>query len=147
MSDDSGGIKDELPPITTFLNRLLALTIRLQNILFTAFEQLLTTRIEGAIASGVYDVGLETLTDEVAVQPVELAIVGNCLSMPETFCERRLEQHVSVDRAEDLVHRLPCGRRADAGAFDLSLHAQPASLANGRLAARDGFGDHLAALR
>ncbi|MFT6673163.1 MAG: putative RNA methylase, partial [Afipia broomeae] len=53
---DSGGIKDDLPPITTFLNRLLALTIDLQNILFTAFEQLLTARIEGAITSGTYDV-------------------------------------------------------------------------------------------
>jgi hypothetical protein len=40
----------------------------LQNILFTAFEQLLATRIEGAIASGTYDVGLETLTaDSLAV--------------------------------------------------------------------------------
>ncbi|MGL4265081.1 MAG: strawberry notch C-terminal domain-containing protein, partial [Afipia sp.] len=45
-------------------NRLLALTIDLQNILFTAFEQLLTVRIEGAIASGTYDVGLETLRAE-----------------------------------------------------------------------------------
>ncbi|WP_026607582.1 strawberry notch-like NTP hydrolase domain-containing protein [Methylocapsa acidiphila] len=61
---DTNGIRDELPPITTFLNRLLALTIDLQNILFTAFEQLLTARIEGAIASGTYDVGLETLTAE-----------------------------------------------------------------------------------
>ena len=55
---DTNGIKDELPPITTFLNRLLALTIELQNILFTAFERLLNARIEGAIASGTYDVGL-----------------------------------------------------------------------------------------
>ena len=61
---DSNGIRDELPPITTFLNRLLALTIDLQNILFTAFEQLLTARIEGAMASGTYDIGLETLTAE-----------------------------------------------------------------------------------
>ncbi|MGD9631928.1 MULTISPECIES: strawberry notch-like NTP hydrolase domain-containing protein [unclassified Afipia] len=61
---DSNGIKDDLPPITTFFNRLLALTIDLQNILFTSFEQLLTARIEGAIASGTYDVGLETLTAE-----------------------------------------------------------------------------------
>ncbi len=61
---DTNGIKDELPPITTFLNRLLALTIALQNILFTAFEQLLMARIEGAIASGTYDVGLETLNAE-----------------------------------------------------------------------------------
>jgi hypothetical protein len=61
---DSNGMRDELPPITTFLNRLLALTIDLQNILFTAFEQLLTARIEGAIASGTYDIGLETLIAE-----------------------------------------------------------------------------------
>ncbi|MDX0484455.1 methylase [Sinorhizobium medicae] len=61
---DDNGIKDELPPITTFLNRLLALTIDLQGVLFTAFEQLLTAKIEGAIRSGVYDVGLETLQAE-----------------------------------------------------------------------------------
>lgn len=61
---DSNGIKDDLPGITTFLNRLLALTIELQGVLFTAFEGLLTARIEGAIASGTYDAGLETLRAE-----------------------------------------------------------------------------------
>ena len=61
---DANGIKDELPPITTFLNRLLALTIDLQGVLFTTFEQLLNARIEGAIASGTYDMGLETLKAE-----------------------------------------------------------------------------------
>lgn len=61
---DENGIKDDLPPITTFLNRLLALTIDLQDILFAVFEQLLTAKVEGAIAAGVYDVGLETLRAE-----------------------------------------------------------------------------------
>ncbi len=61
---DRNGIKDDLPPITTFLNRLLALTIELQGILFSAFEQLLQARIDGAIASGTYDMGLETLRAE-----------------------------------------------------------------------------------
>lgn len=61
---DDNGIKDELPPITTFLNRLLALTIELQTILFIAFEQLLDAKVQGAIVSGVYDIGLETLTAE-----------------------------------------------------------------------------------
>jgi hypothetical protein len=63
LSDDNG-LKDDLPPITTFLNRLLALTIAMQGILFTAFEKLLEQRIEGAIAAGVYDLGLETLRAE-----------------------------------------------------------------------------------
>ena len=37
---DDNGLKDELPPITTFLNRLLALTIAMQTVLFAAFEEL-----------------------------------------------------------------------------------------------------------
>ena len=61
---DDNGLKDDLPPNTTFLNRLLALTIHMQGILFTAFEELLAQRIEGAIAAGVYDLGLETLRAE-----------------------------------------------------------------------------------
>jgi hypothetical protein len=61
LLDEGGGLKEELPPITTFLNRMLALTIDLQNILFEAFEGLLVARIEGAMASGTYEVGLETL--------------------------------------------------------------------------------------
>lgn len=61
---DSNGIKDELPPITTFLNRLLALTIELQGVLFAAFEQLLEAKVEGAMAAGIYDLGLETLKAE-----------------------------------------------------------------------------------
>jgi predicted RNA methylase len=83
---DLNGIRDELPPITTFLNRLLALTVVLQNTLFTAFEQLLTARIEGAIASGTYDVGLETLTAESFVVAGRQTIYTH----PGTSAETRL---------------------------------------------------------
>jgi predicted RNA methylase len=83
---DSNGIRDELPPITTFLNRLLALTIDLQDILFTAFEQLLTARIEGAIASCTYDVGLETLAAESFVVASRQTIYTH----PGTSAETRL---------------------------------------------------------
>ncbi len=62
LTSEEGGLKDELPPIQTFLNRMLALTIGMQNVLFEAFEQLLAARIEGAIAAGIYDKGLETIT-------------------------------------------------------------------------------------
>jgi hypothetical protein len=61
---DDNGLKDDLPSITTFLNRLLALTIDMQAVLFAAFEELLDQRIEGAIAAGIYDLGLETLRAE-----------------------------------------------------------------------------------
>ncbi|OOO27814.1 methylase [Agrobacterium salinitolerans] len=62
LTSEEGGLKDELPPIQTFLNRMLALTITMQNVLFEAFEQLLAARIEGAIAADIYDKGLETIT-------------------------------------------------------------------------------------
>ncbi|WP_123195422.1 strawberry notch family protein [Pannonibacter phragmitetus] len=83
---DSTGIKDELPPITTFLNRLLALTIELQGVLFTAFEQLLAAKIEGAIASGTYDAGLETLRAESFVVTERQTIYTH----PRTGAETRL---------------------------------------------------------
>ncbi|MGA7808778.1 strawberry notch-like NTP hydrolase domain-containing protein [Bradyrhizobium sp.] len=83
---DANGLRDELPPITTFLNRLLALTIELQNVLFTAFEQLLTARIEGAVSSGTYDVGLETLRAESFVVTDRRTIYTH----PSTAAETRL---------------------------------------------------------
>jgi hypothetical protein len=59
-----GAMLDELPPITTFLNRVLALPIALQNRFFDLFKELLAISVEAAIASGTYDIGLETLIAE-----------------------------------------------------------------------------------
>jgi hypothetical protein len=102
---DANGIKDELPPITTFLNRLLALTIDLQGVLFTAFEQLLNAKIEGAIASGVYDVGLETLRAESFVVTDRRAIYTHPATGAETrlltIAERRRNRPVTLDEALD----------------------------------------------
>ena len=64
LTFEGGALKEDLPPITTFLNRLLALPIALQNTLFTAYEELLNARIEAAIAAGVHDAGLETIRAE-----------------------------------------------------------------------------------
>ncbi|WP_336741426.1 strawberry notch-like NTP hydrolase domain-containing protein [Aureimonas altamirensis] len=100
---DSNGIKDELPAITTFLNRLLALTIELQGVLFTAFEQLLTARIEGAIASGTYDAGLETLRAESFVVTDRQVIYTHPLTGAETslltITERKRNRPVTLDAA------------------------------------------------
>ena len=104
---DANGIKDELPPITTFLNRLLALTIELQNILFTAFERLLAARIEGAIASGTYDVGLETLRAESFVVTDRRTIYVHPTTGAETglitITQRERNRPVSLD---DVLDRL-----------------------------------------
>ncbi|WP_245316663.1 strawberry notch C-terminal domain-containing protein, partial [Bradyrhizobium manausense] len=104
---DENGIKDELPPITTFLNRLLALTINLQGILFTAFEQLLNNKVDGAIASGVYDVGLETLQAESFVVTDRRAIYTHPATGAETrlltITERRRNRPLTLDQALDYL--------------------------------------------
>ena len=64
LTFEGGTLKEDLPPITTFLNRLLALPIAMQNDLFTAFEELLNARIEAAITAGLHDAGLETIRAE-----------------------------------------------------------------------------------
>jgi predicted RNA methylase len=100
LADDSG-IKDDLPPINTFLNRLLALTIAMQNILFEAFEQLLARRVQGAIAAGVYDLGLETLqADSFVVQ--ERRVIHrydstNGATTLVTVAERRRNRPLALD--------------------------------------------------
>ncbi|BBD63389.1 hypothetical protein NIES2109_62390 (plasmid) [Nostoc sp. HK-01] len=64
LTSHEGGIKIDLPPLRQFLNRLLALRIDMQNIIFERFELLLSQQIEAAIAAGIYEMGVETLRAE-----------------------------------------------------------------------------------
>lgn len=61
LHDSAGSLKEDLPPISQFLNRALALPITLQNDLFEAFEARIATRIEQAKEAGVYEMGVEVL--------------------------------------------------------------------------------------
>ena len=66
LLDEDGGLKptDDLPPIHTFLNRLLALRIADQNALFADFDRILSGILERAAASGDLDRGLEDIEAE-----------------------------------------------------------------------------------
>jgi len=64
LTDRDGSLLEELPPITTFLNRILALPIALQNRLFEVFESLMEAAIEGAMQAGTFDIGVETVSAE-----------------------------------------------------------------------------------
>jgi hypothetical protein len=106
LTDGSGCLKDELPPITTFLNRLLALTISMQNVLFTVFEQLLSAKVESAIAAGSYDVGLETLVaDSLAVtssEPIYVHPATGAETRLLTIAMRERNQPLALEKALDL---------------------------------------------
>ena len=106
LTDSSGCLKDELPPITTFLNRLLALTIDMQNVLFTVFEQLLSAKVESAIAAGSYDTGLETLTADsftvTSSEPIYVHPATSAETRLLTIAMKERNQPVSLERALEL---------------------------------------------
>ena len=61
LSDAEGGLKDSLPPMPQFLNRLLALPIDEQNDLFGHFQARLDAVIQAARDAGVYNQGVEAI--------------------------------------------------------------------------------------
>ena len=91
LLDQDGSLKEELPPITQFLNRVLALRIDLQNTLFATFESLLEARIEAALTAGTYDIGVETLTAE-SFRVAERRTVHTHAAGAETRCYRVLRK-------------------------------------------------------
>ena len=93
-----------LKPATTFLNRLLALTIELQNTLFSVFEDLLRAKVEGAVASGTYDIGVETIMAESLVVTDRRTIYLHRQSGAETsvFTITRRDRNQPLTLAEAL---------------------------------------------
>ncbi|MAC57034.1 MAG: methylase [Novosphingobium sp.] len=61
LCDKDGVLKDEMPPIQRWLNRILALPIALQNSIFDEFLSLIETRVSAAREAGRLDVGVETI--------------------------------------------------------------------------------------
>ena len=113
LVDQDGSLKEELPPITQFLNRILALRIAMQNLLFAAFEQLLDARIEAAVAAGTYDIGVETLTAESFHVAERRTVHTHAATGAETCCYRvlRKDRNRPLPLAEALALARDTGAR------------------------------------
>jgi hypothetical protein len=61
---EDGSLRDDLPPIQRWLNRLLALRISLQNAIFDEFLALIEARVAAAREAGTLDLGVETVPVE-----------------------------------------------------------------------------------
>ena len=94
-----GSLKEDLPPMPRFLNRLLALPIAEQNQLFAELEKRIATNIEQAIEAGSYEVGVETVTAD------SLAIAGRetLYEHPGTGAATELVEIVRRDRLVPLT--------------------------------------------
>jgi predicted RNA methylase len=112
LTDQDGSLREELPPITQFLNRVLALRIAMQNVLFAAFEQLLEARIEAAVSAGIFDVGVETLIAESFRIAERRTVCSYAATGAETRCYRvlRKDRNRPLPLAEALALRADGGR-------------------------------------
>ena len=79
-----GGLKEDLPPMPQFLNRLLALPIDEQNQLFSALETRIDSNIENAIEAGVYERGVETIRADSLILPYRETVYTHDTSGGET---------------------------------------------------------------
>ena len=98
LTTRDGAVKEELPPITQFLNRVLALPISLQNLLFDVFDGLMNARVEAAVAAGTFDVGVETLRAE----SLTIADRRTVYTHPATGAETQVFDVVRRDRTDAL---------------------------------------------
>ena len=93
-----GNLKENLPPMPRFLNRLLALPIDEQNALFAELEARIAENIEQAVEAGSFEVGVET------VRADSLAIAGRepLYEHPGTGAVTELVEIIRRDRLEPL---------------------------------------------
>ncbi|MCR5881218.1 strawberry notch C-terminal domain-containing protein [Phenylobacterium sp. J367] len=105
LLDHEGNLKksDDMPPMNTFLNRLLALRIADQNSLFAAFDAILGSILERAQASGALDRGMEDIVADDVVISDEEVIRTDAVTGAETrltrFQVRTVRQLTSAEDA------------------------------------------------
>ena len=108
-----GSLKEDLPPMPRFLNRLLALPIDEQNQLFAELEDRIAAGIAQAMEAGTYEVGVET------VQADSLSVAGRetMYEHPGAGAATELVEIVRRDRLEPTSadEALRIGEQADNG--------------------------------
>ena len=109
LTDKEGHLKEDLPAIAQFLNRVLALRIERQNALFEEFEIRLESKIEAAISAGTYEVGVETLKAD-GFQIIERQVIyTHPETQAQTHCvkieQKRQAQILRLPEALEVTER------------------------------------------
>jgi hypothetical protein len=122
LRDSEGRLKDELPKMATFLNRMLALPIAMQNSLFSAFEELLDMTIESAKQNGTFEVGVEIIRAHSLRVVSRQQIYSHAVGGITTYIEvERLDRNfvLSADAARRLGGELLVNSRSGRAAVSL----------------------------
>ena len=125
-----GTLKEDLPPMPKFLNRLLALPINEQNALFAELETRIDANIEQAMEAGIYEQGVENiLADSLRVSSREVLRThertGAATELVEIARKDRLEP-LTADAAIRLLDQTLAG--GGKGALMLNRRSQRAAV-------------------
>jgi hypothetical protein len=94
--DDEGNLKKDLPPVSQFLNRLLAMHLVDQNNLFQAFDDRIKSNVQAALLAGTFEKGVETIICDSAKKLSESVVYTDVASGAETrhvHLSLRFENH------------------------------------------------------
>ena len=109
LLDGSGNLKQTLPPMTQFLNRILALRIDSQNSIFSELETRIDANIAQAIEHGTFETGVETLrADSFSITNTEtLKTYGTGETTLVELLQRDVLRPTPADEAREIASRSP----------------------------------------
>ena len=119
-----GTLKEDLPPMSRFLNRLLALPIAEQNQLFAVLESRIESNIEQAMEAGTYEVGVETVRADSLIPAGRETLYEH----PRTGAVTDLVEIVRRDRLEPTTAEIAL----DIGAREPGPDGEPRLVMNAR---------------
>ena len=112
-----GAVREALPPMARFLNRLLALPIDDQNALFAALEVRIAAKVAEAVEGGVYEQGVETVrADSLVIESREAVFVHAASGAATALCAIRRRDRLKALTADGALRMrseaLAAGRSA-----------------------------------
>ena len=112
-----GAVREDLPPMSRFLNRLLALPIDDQNALFAALEVRIAAKVAEAVEGGVYEQGVETVrADSLVLESREAVFVHAASGAATALCAIRRRDRLKALTADGALRMrseaLAAGRSA-----------------------------------
>ena len=112
-----GAVREALPPMSRFLNRLLALPIDDQNALFAALEVRIAAKVAEAVEGGVYEQGVETVrADSLVLESREAVFVHEASGAATALCAIRRRDRLKALTADGALRMrseaLAAGRSA-----------------------------------
>ena len=112
-----GALREDLPPMPRFLNRLLALPIDAQNALFAALEVRIAAKVAEAVEGGVYEQGVESVrADSLTLESREAVFVHAASGAVTELCAIRRRDRLNPLTADEALRMqsdvLAAGRTA-----------------------------------